>query len=110
MTDKVLFHDWEGSAPADVFDAFSAPKEDVADATILAAAYTYEDYSGSAMVLYEKGDKLFVNHGGHCSCYDLEGQWAPEEVTKADADFHYGHYGSEFEDLVRSIITARFAP
>lgn len=107
-TDKVLFHDWQDSTPKDVFESFSAKPEDYDGATILAAAYTYEDYSGSAMVLYEKDGKLFVNHGGHCSCYGLEGQWSPEEVTKADADFYYSGYGDEFTALVKGIIAARF--
>src|SRR4051812_43967563 len=105
---KVLFHDFEKYTPEEVFTAFSAPAEAFEGASILAAAYTYEDYSGSALVLYEKDGKLFVNHGGHCSCYGLEDQWSPEEVTKADADFHYSGYGDEFVALVKGIIASRF--
>jgi hypothetical protein len=48
---------------------------------ILFASYTYENYSGEAFVLFEQDGKLFEVNGGHCSCYGLEGQWAPEETT-----------------------------
>lgn len=46
---------------------------------VLLAQYSYEDYSGSAEVLYRNGDKYFYVSGSHCSCYGLEGQWEPEE-------------------------------
>lgn len=49
---------------------------------VLFAAYTYEDYSGDAFVLFSRDGKLFEVNGGHCSCYGLEGQWDPEETTK----------------------------
>jgi len=47
---------------------------------IIYADYTFEDYSGDAYVLgYDKQKKQFFEvHGGHCSCYGLEGQWEPE--------------------------------
>lgn len=48
---------------------------------ILFASYGYENYSGDAFVLFERDGKLFEVNGGHCSCYGLEGQWTPEEVT-----------------------------
>jgi hypothetical protein len=48
---------------------------------VLLAAYTYEDYSGAALVIYRIGDKFYVVEGGHCSCYGLEGQWEPEEYS-----------------------------
>lgn len=54
---------------------------DLQGATVLLNYYTYESYSGSAMVLYEKDGKLFEVNGGHCSCHGLEGQWSPEETT-----------------------------
>ncbi len=56
------------------------PADFPSDEEVLFACYTYEDYSGSAMVVYQKGDKLFEVHGSHCSCYGLEGQWSPEET------------------------------
>lgn len=54
----------------------SLPKE----FKLLYADYTYEDDSGDAYVLgYDKSKKQFFEvHGGHCSCYGLEGQWDVE--------------------------------
>lgn len=49
---------------------------------IILADYTYEDYSGSAYVLFEGIDgKLYEVYGSHCSCYGLEDQWSIEETT-----------------------------
>lgn len=48
---------------------------------ILFASYAYEDYSGSAFVLFEKDGELYEVHGSHCSCYGLEGQWNPEKTS-----------------------------
>lgn len=48
---------------------------------ILFAGYEYEDYSGSADVIYFGRDgKLYHVSGSHCSCYGLEDQWSPEEM------------------------------
>jgi hypothetical protein len=49
---------------------------------VLFAAYTYENYSGDAFVLFRKNGALYEVNGGHCSCYGLEQQWEPEETTK----------------------------
>lgn len=46
---------------------------------VLLAVYDCANYSGEAWVIYEFEGKLYENHGGHCSCYGLEGQWRPEE-------------------------------
>jgi len=48
--------------------------------SILFASYSYQDYSGDAFVLFERDGKLYEVNGGHCSCYGLEGQFAPEET------------------------------
>ncbi|WP_276976795.1 hypothetical protein [Flavobacterium filum] len=48
---------------------------------ILFASYSYENYSGDAYVLFEKNGKLFEVFGSHCSCYGLEGQFEPDEVS-----------------------------
>jgi hypothetical protein len=48
---------------------------------ILFASYGYKNYSGDAWVLFEQNGKLFEVNGSHCSCYGLEGQWEPEEVS-----------------------------
>lgn len=48
---------------------------------ILLAYYLYEDYEGTAFVLFKKDGVLYEVNGSHCSCYGLEGQWGPEETT-----------------------------
>lgn len=48
---------------------------------ILFASYDNANYSGDAFVLYSLNNKLFEVNGSHCSCYGLEGQWKPEEVS-----------------------------
>lgn len=54
---------------------------DLDGAHVIHADYTYEDYSGSSYVLYYKDGKYYEVHGSHCSCFGLEDQWEPEEVT-----------------------------
>lgn len=53
------------------------------DVHILFASYGTDNYSGDAWVLFEKNNKLYEVNGSHshCSCYGLEGQWEPEEVS-----------------------------
>ena len=63
----------------DVSGDFAAPE--ALDYEIIVAVYSYEDYDGSAYVLARKDGKLFEVEGGHCSCYGLEGQWKPSEVS-----------------------------
>lgn len=52
------------------------------DIDIIVAYYSYENYSGNALVIYKENGKIYEVTGGHCSCYGLEGQWEPEEITK----------------------------
>ncbi len=51
---------------------------------VLFAVYDSGGYEGHAFVLIRDGEKLYKIDVGHCSCYGLEGQWAPVEVTKND--------------------------
>lgn len=51
------------------------------DEEVVFGVYELGDYEGEAFVLYVKDGRLFEVHGGHCSCYGLEGQWDPEETT-----------------------------
>lgn len=48
---------------------------------ILFASYGCDNYEGDAFVLFEENGRLYEVNGGHCSCYGLEGQWDPEEVS-----------------------------
>ena len=65
----------------DVFGNFSVPVDDTVK--ICFAVYEYEDYAGSAFVLYydTKTKNYYEVSGGHCSCYGLEDQWEPDEVN-----------------------------
>lgn len=56
---------------------------------MIAAMYTYENYEGTALVLFEKDGKFYRIEAGHCSCYGLDAQgysgesdtqWQPEEI------------------------------
>jgi hypothetical protein len=53
---------------------------------IIFASYGQANYSGDAWVLFENDGKLYEVNGGHCSCYGLEGQWNPEEVSLAELE------------------------
>jgi hypothetical protein len=59
----------------------AALASDKYNVNVLLASYGYANYSCDAYVLFERDGKLYEVHGGHCSCYGLEDQWEPEEVT-----------------------------
>lgn len=73
---------FSGVSEYDYSDGVSVDRimKDLRGAIVLLAHYAYEDYSGHAYVLYEKGGKYYLNEGSHCSCFGLEGQWEPVEV------------------------------
>lgn len=71
----------------DVIDAFELDQDELNGAFILYATYECGGYDGSAFVLFSRNGQLYEVHGGHCSCYGLEGQWDPEETT-VDALVH----------------------
>lgn len=64
----------------DIIEQFHLDKDELKNVKILYASYEYEDYSGSAFVLFEQNGELYEVNGSHCSCYGLEGQWQPEET------------------------------
>lgn len=53
----------------------NTPTED----ELIYAGYTYENYSGAALVVFARDGKLYENDDAHCSCYGLE-DWRPEET------------------------------
>lgn len=65
---------------------------------VLFAAYDTPSYEGYAWVLFRKDRKLYEVNGSHCSCYGLEGQWDPEEVSKEALKHRIkeGHLGYAF--------------
>jgi hypothetical protein len=84
VPNPIYLHDWsiqgnDGGLDQLVKD-FAITKETVTGINILLASYTYQDYSGTAFILYEKDGKYFEVNAGHCSCYGLEGQWETEEA------------------------------
>jgi hypothetical protein len=52
------------------------------ESQIVYAGYTYEDYSGSALIVWRDDDgKWWESNDGHCSCYGLE-NFGPEETSR----------------------------
>lgn len=80
----VFLNDW-GNAE-DVMRDFEVAWG-VSSIKILFASYGYVEWDGLAWVLFEQGGKLFEVNGSHCSCYGLEGQWKPEEITLEELVF-----------------------
>ena len=78
----MYMHDWTETQLAGLESDFNLQGTELDGAEILLASYTYEDYSGSAYVLFRKDGKLWEVYGSHCSCYGLEeDQWEPEETN-----------------------------
>lgn len=92
----VLLNNWAGQTVKDVLSDFDgtrwahyrepdAPsveeKPEFAGVEILLASYGTPSYEGYAFVLFRRDGKLYEVNGSHCSCYELEGQWEPEETT-----------------------------
>jgi hypothetical protein len=50
------------------------------ESTVYIAWYGAGDYCGQSFVLFEHNGILYEVNASHCSCYGLEGQWAPEEA------------------------------
>lgn len=80
----MYMHDWEESQLDGLMSDFCIYESDLEGVEILHATYTYEYYSGSAYVLFRKDNKIYEVFGSHCSCYRLEGQWEPEEISIED--------------------------
>lgn len=79
----------------EIMEQFGAKPDQMKDVIILYAYYTYEDYSGSATVIFIKDGRLFEVHGSHCSCYGLDdGGWRPEETT-VETFIHYINRGAK---------------
>lgn len=91
----------------DVFSNFSVSGADREGLHFLYASYEIEGYDGSAGVIFLKGGRLFLVTGSHCSCYGLEDQWDPTEITLAElrhyADNNATPYGIDFRTLQRVV-------
>jgi hypothetical protein len=91
---------------ADVFNAFEKPCPEKEPRHVF-ASYSYEDYTGSALVIVSNGRKFDVVEGAHCSCYGLEGQWAPTTHTRREirkmleaTDGLFHEYRASIEKLI----------
>lgn len=75
----------------DISNRFSINRSELDDVEIIFANYSYEDYSGRAIVIYynPSDEQYYEVHGGHCSCYGLEGQWEPEVIGTVSTFIEY---------------------
>lgn len=77
---------------------------------VIFAYYTYEDYSGTACVLYWDDGKYYLDESGHCSCYGLEDTWEPISYDSAElfikAVMDRTNYGplKDFKDYILAAI------
>ena len=78
------------SSNEDIEREFGLGASDLDGCDILFAAYEYEDYEGSAFVVFRKDGRLWSVDAGHCSCHGLDEQgysgdgktqWEPEATT-----------------------------
>ena len=90
----------EFSSARSVCEAFAI---DRIDGHILFAVYEHESYTGQATVILVNQGKLWLVEGNHCSCYGLEDQFKPEEISFS-ALLHIAENGngllSQFKDKV----------
>lgn len=91
--EPVYYDEW--SSYDDVKTAYpELPPED----QIVFAGYTYEDYSGNALVVWVDEDgQWWENDDGHCSCNVLE-HWEPEK-TLLEAVTKYKHWPGLLEAI-----------
>lgn len=115
---SIYLHLWKDTGIAGVKDDFGITDGALDGVNILLAAYEYEDYSGSAYVLFERAGELYEVVGGHCSCHGLSSQnyycegdtqWEPEPTTveavrqRLDADYHLDLCREELRELLDTI-------
>jgi hypothetical protein len=94
----------------DVLQEFQISEKEVEGINVLLAIYTYEDYDGSAFVLFERNGVLYEVNGGHCSCYGLEGQWEPEETSvealrhRIENGYFGGTYAYDYRNELQEVL------
>lgn len=89
----------------DVESSYGLTEGDLDGCQFIIADYTYENYSGSSFVLFTENGKLYENHGSHCSCYGLEGQWSPEETSVEELEGRLDRGGlGEYEYVLRQAL------
>ncbi len=97
------------------FEGLFGDKEDICrefqiadfSGVVIHACYEYEDYSGSAGVVFVDDGLIYTVSGSHCSCYGLEEQWDPCEMPLAalrriEKD-GWGNYATACTEAVKAI-------
>lgn len=131
MSGRVYFGDWQaprefwgGAFDGEKHEGYAAMRADFDEKDIppagdvLFAFYSYENYSGYAFVLFQRGDDVFEVNGSHCSCNGLEGQWDPKPTTWAALSMRKmvsgqsEYYGMDEEALaaLRALVAERASP
>ena len=64
---------------ADVVQQFNLNEHESLEPEMIWALYDLDGYEGSAYIFFREDHEWYAVYGGHCSCYGLEDQWAPEE-------------------------------
>lgn len=97
---EAMIKDWEGVYSGDALRFELVNK--YLHVEVLLASYVTPAYSGSAFVLFRdtRDNKLYENHGSHCSCMGLEDQWEPEAVDLESLKHRVtnGQLGEEYDD------------
>lgn len=75
------FYDYIYGSEEEVQEKLNSLTDKHIGENILFASYGTDNYLGDAFVLFEKDGKLFEVNGSHCSCYELEEQWNPQETS-----------------------------
>lgn len=101
-----MFYGLFGNAE-DVFSNFEVSPAEREGVHFIYAQYECESYEGAAGGLFIRDGRFYLFTGSHCSCYGLEGQWDPEEITLA-AMRHYidnkaTPYGIDFAKFKRAV-------
>lgn len=106
----MYFNDWEGTGIEGMMNDFQVSKEELENANILVATYSFAHYEGDAFVLFEEDGLLYEVNGGHCSCYGLENQWQPEETSpeaikiRIESGWWERTHGEEFVNKLKEVL------
>lgn len=103
----------EFSDKGDIEREFRLGIGELDDCYVIAAYYSYEDYEGSAHVVFLHDFTLYEVQGGHCSCYGLEGQWKPDVVQvdelrarlERDTGYRHRRYSKDFTEAVLAYLS-----
>ena len=106
----MFLQDWNDLE--DIKSAFVLSDDDVRGVRILLASYESDGNDSYAYVLFALEGKLYEVRGSHCSCYGLEDQWVPDEVTVAELRHRHekgrlgrnSQGGNDFADELKKVL------